>query len=203
MMFSLTLVIVAVLCAISYSQDCAVNSYDKVDCGFSGITQSSCEAKSCCWAEVNGSPWCFYGAGVAPSSCYGFQPDASVPFSSSEVSTMRSYFMKNINIENKGGIVAAPDTETPGGSYYFHWMRDGALTMRALQETAASFASVEDTVKSYVKWVLHVQSEAGTVVDLIITCKRSNIFHLNGNRSQWPRRENRAEIYVTKWRSLY
>jgi len=45
---------------------------------------------------------------------------------------MRSYFLKNININGSGGIVAAPDYETPGGSYYYHWMRDGALTMRAL-----------------------------------------------------------------------
>ena len=31
--------------------------------------------------------------------------------------------------------MAAPDTDTPGGSYYYHWERDGALTMRALQES--------------------------------------------------------------------
>lgn len=31
---------------------------------------------------------------------------------------MRGFFLKNINIEGKGGIVAAPDTNTPGGSYY-------------------------------------------------------------------------------------
>ena len=40
------------------------------------------------------------------------------------------YFLKNVNIEGDGGVVAAPDTKTPGGSYYYHWMRDAALTMR-------------------------------------------------------------------------
>jgi len=39
--------------------------------------------------------------------------------------------MNNINIGGKGGVVAAPDTNTPGGSYYYHWERDAALTMRA------------------------------------------------------------------------
>lgn len=39
-------------------------------------------------------------------------------------------------------------------------MRDAALTMRCLQETASSFASVESTVKSYVSWVLHAQADS-------------------------------------------
>ena len=42
---------------------------------------------------------------------------------------MRGYFLKNINIDGKGGIVAAPDTSTPGGSYYYHWMRDGKISV--------------------------------------------------------------------------
>lgn len=73
---------------------------------------------------------------------------------------MRKYFLDNINIQGKGGIVAAPDYDTPGGSYYYHWMRDGALTMRALQETSGNFSSIESTVKQYVSWVLNVHSEA-------------------------------------------
>lgn len=72
---------------------------------------------------------------------------------------MRKYFLANINIEGKGGIVAAPDYDTPGGSYYYHWMRDGALTMRTLQETnPGNFSDIESTVKSYVSWVLKEQS---------------------------------------------
>ena len=27
-----------------------------------------------------------------------------------------------------GAVVAAPDYNTPGGSYYYHWERDGALS---------------------------------------------------------------------------
>jgi hypothetical protein len=47
---------------------------------------------------------------------------------------MYQLFDVNINIEGKGGVVAAPDRNTPGGSYYYHWMRDAALTMRTYME---------------------------------------------------------------------
>ncbi len=47
---------------------------------------------------------------------------------------MYKFFDVNINIEGKGGICAAPDRATPGGSYYYHWMRDAALTMRTYME---------------------------------------------------------------------
>jgi len=40
--------------------------------------------------------------------------------------------LSNIDIDSKGGIVAAPDYNTPGGSYVYDWMRDGSLTMRTL-----------------------------------------------------------------------
>jgi glucoamylase len=84
----------------------------------------------------------------------------STPFSSSEVSTIRSYFLNNININGQGGIVAAPDYDTPGGSYYYHWMRDAALSMRCLQDTnTGSFSDIEGIVKSYAQWVLKVQNE--------------------------------------------
>lgn len=73
---------------------------------------------------------------------------------------MRNYFLANINIEGKGGIVAAPDYNTPGGSYYYHWMRDGALTMRALQDTTANFSDISATVKTYAQWVVNNQNEA-------------------------------------------
>ena len=48
---------------------------------------------------------------------------------------------------------------TPGGSYYFHWMRDGALTMRSVQETS-SFAEYEETLKAYSLWVLNAQAQS-------------------------------------------
>jgi len=47
---------------------------------------------------------------------------------------MYTNFLKNIDIEGKGGVVAAPDASTPGGSYIYDWARDESLTMRTLLE---------------------------------------------------------------------
>ena len=72
---------------------------------------------------------------------------------------MRSYFLNNINIKGSGAVVAAPDYNTPGGSYYYHWERDGALSMGALLSTAASVDDVRTEMDAYVGWVSRVQQE--------------------------------------------
>lgn len=82
------------------------------------------------------------------------------PFSASEVETMRGYFLANINIDDKGGVVAAPDQDTPGGSYYYHWMRDGALTMRSLQETSSNLTEYNYILDKYTQWVLKTHDDA-------------------------------------------
>lgn len=71
---------------------------------------------------------------------------------------MNSLFEANINIQGKGGVVAAPDHSTPGGDYYYHWMRDGALTMRTYMEiNNFQLSMIEEKMKSYVNWVKKVQ----------------------------------------------
>ena len=71
---------------------------------------------------------------------------------------MYSLFDANINIQGKGGVVAAPDRATPGGSYYYHWMRDGALTMRTYMElNKFDLSKIEEKMKAYVDWVNRVQ----------------------------------------------
>lgn len=115
---------------------------------------------------------------------------ASQPFSSSEVSTMRSYFLQNINIQGNGGIVAAPDYDTPGGSYYYHWMRDGALTMRCLQETASNFSDVESTVKSYAQWVLRNQAQSDPNGQDIRTEPKFNLPNGDVVTAAWCRPQN-------------
>lgn len=73
---------------------------------------------------------------------------------------MYALYMANINIDGKGGVVAAPDRNTPGGSYYYHWMRDAGLTMRAFMELHdMDLNKVQEKMKAYVGWVLHTQSE--------------------------------------------
>lgn len=67
-------ILVAVQIATINAAQCSVADYDRVDCGYVGITQSQCQSKGCCWASstTNGIPWCFYQQG-ASTSCYGYQ----------------------------------------------------------------------------------------------------------------------------------
>ena len=45
---------------------------------------------------------------------------------------METRFNANLNIDGVGAVVAAPDHNvSTAGSYYYHWMRDGALSMNA------------------------------------------------------------------------
>lgn len=138
------------LCAILSHNGSPVcdNVSSKSDCGFVGIDQPGCESKGCCWKPAgsgSSDPWCFYkgtpGPGPSPApptegSCFVTKSEAASPFTSAEIASMRSKFLANVNIKGSGAIVAAPDHNTgPGGDYYFHWERDGALTMISLQLT--------------------------------------------------------------------
>ena len=81
-------------------------------------------------------------------------------FDSHFYDTMWSLFDANIDIQGKGGIVAAPDHSTPGGSYYYHWMRDAALTARTYMElNNFELSKFETKMKHYVEWVRKVQNE--------------------------------------------
>lgn len=78
--------------------------------------------------------------------------------------TVFEYFMDNIDITGSGAVVAAPDHNTgPGGDYYFHWMRDGALSMKTLVNVAprfnASSAPTLAAVEDYCHWVVARQGE--------------------------------------------
>jgi glucoamylase len=42
---------------------------------------------------------------------------------------MRSLKRISTNIEGNGGVAASPDKNIPGGSYYYHWMRDADIAM--------------------------------------------------------------------------
>ena len=95
----------------------------------------------CCWVPVGpGSsiPWCFHpGSGPSPpppppSPPPPPPPPGAPPFNNTEMGTLWKYFMANVNVDGSGQVVASPDRNTPGGSYYFHWARDGALTMHTV-----------------------------------------------------------------------
>lgn len=83
-------------------------------------------------------------------------------FTPSNLETISNYFFSNLNIQGKGGIVASPDKKTPvgGGTYYYDWMRDGALSMRAFMELHDfDLNSIQNNMQSYVQWILNSQNQ--------------------------------------------
>jgi len=140
---------------------CDVAVSERYDCGFQGIDQRQCEATGCCWTQSYWGPWCFSPGGASFVQCSLKYASVGAPFSDEEVEKVRSYFLANIDIQGSGAVVAAPDHNTgPGGDYYFHWERDGALSMDALMRTAKSLADVDDKLQHYVQWVKKVQNQA-------------------------------------------
>lgn len=131
-----TVIISICLIAAVISQQCDVEESLRTDCGYVGINQQICEGKGCCWKPTNtednlgGTPWCFFKAGSNPCENITWNGKNGQGFDDTFYSKMNQFFEANINIQGKGGVVAAPDPNTPGGSYYYHWMRDAALTMR-------------------------------------------------------------------------
>ncbi len=132
-----------------------------------GINQQQCETKGCCWRPTNldsqlgGTPWCFFPAGSNPCESITWNGENGPGFDQSFYDKMYQFFDAAINIQGKGGVVAAPDPNTPGGSYYYHWMRDAALTMRTYMElNDMRLSSVELKMKAYVGWVRRVQNES-------------------------------------------
>ncbi len=60
-------------------------------------------------------------------------------------------------------MVAAPDNDTPGGNYEYHWMRDGALSIKTLMDINNNDLNFfRDIVDKYVDWVEVVQHQVGT-----------------------------------------
>mmetsp|Transcript_106657 Transcript_106657/g.296837 ORF Transcript_106657/g.296837 Transcript_106657/m.296837 type:complete len:538 (+) Transcript_106657:122-1735(+) len=95
------------------------------------------------------------------ASCFLLAPDGTpAPLDDEELATVRKYFLRNIDVNGTGAVVAAPDHDTgPGGNYYYHWERDAALSMHALMVTAGSLAEVDEHMKHYVKWVKTAQGQ--------------------------------------------
>merc|ERR1711909_138944 len=115
---------------------------DRHDCGHMGTQQQECEASGCCWRPVNevhkDTPWCFYPDGDGPGptdgpggDCSSYNWNADGPgFTDDFYNTMFENYRANLNVEGCGAVVAAPDGNTPGGSYYYHWMRDAGLSIK-------------------------------------------------------------------------
>ena len=46
---------------VSYSE-CQMSAFDRLDCGYYGISTEQCASRDCCWEEsvIPGVPWCFH-----------------------------------------------------------------------------------------------------------------------------------------------
>lgn len=138
------------------SDTCDILDQDKSDCGYIGIDQIECEQKLCCWteSEIPNIPWCFNKV----NECYNPYEQIIEPVNSNEMKLINGYFDSNINIDGKGGVAVSPDSNTPGGSYYYHWARDSSLSMRSILESK-DFMNYEHTLKSYPQWILNTHDD--------------------------------------------
>lgn len=97
---------------------------------------------------------------ASSASCFVLAAEGlEAPFSAEEEARVRGYFLKNLDVDGSGAVVAAPDHETPGGNYWYHWERDGALSMHALLATSGLTEEVDRKFKDYVQWVKKAQEQ--------------------------------------------
>jgi len=134
-------------------------SVSRVDCAPGiPVNESSCLDKGCCWDPVNPNPknlpWCYNTVQHPRPS------PTTVPFSQTEIDTFFNYFLANLDYEGTGAVVAAPDNDTAAGSYIYHWMRDGGLSMRALLFVSTDKTLVDNYMQKWVQWELQLQNEA-------------------------------------------
>ena len=128
----------------------------KVDCGWIGVTQTECEhVRDCCWSPASpgsSEPWCFHKAIISP--CFKLLPAhlSKSPFADASITRMSQHFLANFNVQGTGSVIASPGSvpalpdDVPGG-YGFHWMRDGALSIKALIETSQVTGIDRSTIK--------------------------------------------------------
>lgn len=170
-----TIAVAMLLAASAFAENCSVNPSDRQDCGHYGTKQPDCEASGCCWVpaqdqflgESNDTPWCFHpGDGPTPppqptGDCGTYDWSATDPgFTDDFYDSMYTLYMGNLNIQGTGAVVAAPDHNTPGGSYYFHWMRDGALSMDVFMDlNDRDPTKIKENMDAYVKWVNNTQNQ--------------------------------------------
>lgn len=97
-------------------------------------------------------------------TCFKLEPAEfeTPPFDEAAIAHMAKYFLANFNVNGSGAVIASPgDCPALGGccpgDYQFHWMRDGALSIKSLMMTTRitglDGADVLEYVRGYVGWV--------------------------------------------------
>ena len=91
--------------------------------------------QSLCMIIDRDVPWCFYPDGGQTGDCSNYNWIAEGPgFTDEFYNIMKDNYRANLDVEDSGAVVAAPDDSTPGGSYYYHWMRDAGLSIKVNTE---------------------------------------------------------------------
>eukprot|EP01084_Bolivina_argentea_P006027 11403_1 len=89
-------------------------------------------------------------------------------FVQSDIDQMRGFFDNNIGVTgcNPGFVVASPSggkTHNEGDpDYYYHWQRDGSITMLTAAFTTNnnfSNSTINSMYQNYVKWIVNVQNQ--------------------------------------------
>ena len=71
---------------------------------------------------------------------------------------IKDNYRANLNVEQSGAVVAAPDDATPGGSYYYHWMRDAGLSIKAWMDINDNdYNAVKDVLEPYLGTIMDCQ----------------------------------------------
>jgi glucoamylase len=145
---------------------------------------------------VQSIPWCYYGAQSCSPLIFGSNDTSVAPFSDAEHDLMRSYFIANLDYGGNGAVLASPDGNVlggQGGSYRYHWSRDGALSMRALWQTfvpgVVNSSLVGPYMMQYIKFVLRAHSQNDPFGESILTEPK---FFLNNSvyTGGWCRPQN-------------
>ena len=156
------LLLLSILCVAHSTLLCpnGASSLGRSDCGYVGISQTDCIMKQCCWQPTNDhSAYCTYPVQINNANYYkAYDQYPTEPFTEHETNVFFDYFLKNINVDSTGAVAAAPDLHTPGGSYFYHWARDGGLSMDTLQSfTNTSFSAKYSSM--YFEWIQKIQNE--------------------------------------------
>jgi len=160
-------------------------SGDRTECGYKGITDDECFQKNCCWGPTSqdNDPWCFASSQPTnkPTLVPTYSPDLP-PFSDAEVTLMSQYFFNNIDMGGSGAILASPSTHDP--DYYYHWMRDAAISMNVVLTLGGTAGGNDAHVRNYIKWVQKAQH-----------AKQANFIDVRGE----PKFFTNGEVFNGAW----
>mmetsp|Transcript_6645 Transcript_6645/g.11323 ORF Transcript_6645/g.11323 Transcript_6645/m.11323 type:complete len:554 (-) Transcript_6645:126-1787(-) len=118
------------------------------------------------------------------------------PFNSYEMNLIYLYFLGNMNVQGIGGVLASPDKETPGGSYFFHWERDAALSIRTMVAVREGYTdyktSMMKNLRAYINWCDKLETASTPNGIEIIIEPKFELPHGNVFTGDWCRPQNDA-----------